>query len=359
MNRLSPPWELQVLAGKTALAHIRRNGLSATDIQLVMGASGAAKWLSIYGLDRAVFSQWLSNTPLHLFGTSIGAWKLCAAAQRNPALALDRLKQAYIRQDYTGHPSPREISRQSHLILDHVFPRTAMDDILSHPTHRIAFGTVRCRGPLGQAHRPLQGLGLATAFGLSRLGRHCQRVCFERVIFHHPQFNTSLLDTSDFPTRYIPLTRDNFRAALLASGSIPFYMEGIKDIPGAPRGTYRDGGILDYHPTLPLASKEGFILYPHFFPHLIQGWFDKYTHSGRAQSPLTDRIILLAPSPAFVATLPRGKIPDRKDLEDFMDHPGQRKEFWTRAADHCQRLGKIFLEGIKTHAIRDWVRPLP
>ena len=360
INSSKSPWQLRILAGKTALEKIRDNGLTPADIQLVTGASGAAKWLSIHGLDRAVFSHWLKDAPhpVHLFGTSVGAWKLSAAAQSQSARALDRLKEAYIRQHYQGRPSAREITRQSLLILDQVFPDHAIDQILASPRYRIAFGTVRCRGLLGCRSLPLQGLGVATAYGLSRLDRTAQKACFDRVVFHHPEFDTGILDVSDFPTGFVPLTRENFKPALLASGSIPLYMEGITDIPGAPAGTYRDGGILDYHPALPLASGKGIILYPHFYPHLTRGWFDKYGTTGRAASPLTDQMLILAPAPEFVETLPQGRIPDRKDFERFKDRSTQRMGVWNRAVNQCRRLGDLFLEGVETGAIRDWVRPL-
>ena len=38
---------------------------------------------------------------------------------------------------------------------------------------------------------------------------------------------------------------------ILASCSIPFWLDAVHDIPGAPRGAYWDGGITDYHLHLP------------------------------------------------------------------------------------------------------------
>jgi hypothetical protein len=78
---------LRILAGATAYRHIKTNGLTQQDISAVFAASGAAKWLTIYGLDRAVFSVWLAQSihPIDLFGTSIGTFKLAAAAQQKPS----------------------------------------------------------------------------------------------------------------------------------------------------------------------------------------------------------------------------------------------------------------------------------
>ncbi len=360
-KKTSPPWELHLLAGKSALEHIQKKGLSPGDIRGVVGASGAAKWLSLYGLDRWIFSQWLSRRPssLHLFGTSIGAWKLCAAARQDPGTALDRLRTAYIRQHYKGRPTPAQITRESLDILDRIFPDSAIEEVLSHPRLRVAFGTIRCRGPLGSKHLPLQAAGLLTAYGLNRIHRRRQRICFERVVFHHPDYDQKLLNFNDFPTRFVPLTRKNFKPALLASGSIPLYMDGISHIPGAPKGTYRDGGLLDYHPAPPLAKGPGILLYPHFYPHLTRGWFDKGKGGQKAQSPLTDHMLVVAPSPAFVQGLPHGRIPDRKDFERFQGRDTQRMGIWNRSADQCSRLALCLARGIESGAVKDWIHPLP
>jgi pimeloyl-ACP methyl ester carboxylesterase len=48
------------------------------------------------------------------------------------------------------------------------------------------------------------------------------------------------------------LTRENLRAALRASGSIPLLMDGVR-VPGAP-GLHWDGGVLDYHLDLDFAG---------------------------------------------------------------------------------------------------------
>jgi hypothetical protein len=52
------------------------------------------------------------------------------------------------------------------------------------------------------------------------------------------------------------LSEANFNAALQASCSIPFVLQAIHDIPGAPPGAYWDGGITDYHLHLDYASRR-------------------------------------------------------------------------------------------------------
>ena len=113
---------------------------------------------------------------------------------------------------------------------------------------------------------------------------------------------------------------------MLASCSIPFWLEAVHDIPGAPRGAYWDGGITDYHLHLDYAPMhEGLVLYPHFQPTVVPGWLDKaLRHRHRATARL-DNVVLLAPSPEWVATLPNGKLPDRDDFKPMATtSPGAR-----------------------------------
>ena len=154
---------LEIRAGRTALAHIRKNGLSPSDIRGVTGASGAAKWLSIYGLYRAIFSQWLgqASQPVFLYGTSIGAWTLAAGAQADPARAYDDLKAAYIAQVYRGDITPEKISRVSSRILARVFGPARVSQILSHPSFQLGFSAVRCRGGHGHGQPGWPGRGHA------------------------------------------------------------------------------------------------------------------------------------------------------------------------------------------------------
>ncbi|WP_321495754.1 patatin-like phospholipase family protein [uncultured Desulfobacter sp.] len=350
---------LTILAGPTAYRHIKENGLSPDDIDAMLGASGAAKWLGISGLDSAIFSQWFSGRTraLHLFGTSIGAWKFAAAAQANCKEAFDRLRHAYSHQHYKGSISAVQISRETRRIMDAFLTPQAIDEILNHPWIRIGFSAVRCKGFIGSHHGLVQAMGVGQAFALNAISRKLQRMCFERVLFHHPQYDTGILEENNFPTTTIPLDRTNFAKALLASGSIPMVMEGVTHIAGAPGGTYRDGGLIDYHPAFSLNPEQtGFILYPHFYTHLTPGWFDKKLTKRRLKGKAVDRTILLAPSPRFVSTLPFGRIPDRQDFVRLMGRDNERIQAWTKAADMCRILGDEFMEATQNGSIRNKVK---
>lgn len=350
---------LTILAGRTAYQHIKENGLSPDDIDAMLGASGAAKWLSIYGLDSAIFSQWFAGRtkPLHLFGTSIGAWKFAAAAQTNCLEAFDRLKHAYIHQHYKGRISAAQIARETRRIMNEFLTIQAIDEILSHPWIRIGFSAARCKGLIASQHGIIQAMGVGQAFALNAISRKLQRFCFERVLFHHPQYDTGILEEKKFSTTPIPLDRKNFSKAILASGSIPMVMAGVTHIGGAPEGTYRDGGLLDYHPAFSLNPEQtGFILYPHFYTELTPGWFDKKFPNRRAKGKPADRMILLSPSPGFVSTLPFGRIPDRQDFIRLMGRDNERIQTWKKASDMCRVLGYEFIEAAENGSIRDKVK---
>ena len=99
------------------------------------------------------------------------------------------------------------------------------------------------------------------------------------------------------------LSERNFNLALQASCSIPFVLQAVHNIPGAPPGAYWDGGITDYHLHLnyPGAAKnatnsiatysmdtaprcqndqQGLVLYPHFQKTVVPDRTD-FTHYGQ------------------------------------------------------------------------------
>jgi hypothetical protein len=352
---------LLVLAGKSAYNLVRERGLSPSDVTVVMGASGAAKWLVLYGLDLAIYSHWFKGRkhPLLLFGTSIGAWKFAAAAQGDPARALDGLREAYTHQVYEDGISPAKVSEESARIIELLLPPGSVEQILSHPYLRVSFSAVRCKGLLAKKHRIPLSAGMLYAFALNALSRKLQRLCFERTVFHDSRNNCSVLDMTDFTLNRVQLTVDNFKEALLATGSIPLIMEGIENIEGAPGGMYRDGGILDYHPAFSLPPKtKGLILYPHFYSHVTLGWFDKKFAKRRAKADVLDRTVILAPSPEFVSRLPFARIPDRKDFVRLAGNDSERIKAWEKAAAMSLSLGEAFLEAVETGRIRDEVKTM-
>ncbi len=348
---------LDILAGPKAFETLRQRGFDAANVDAVIGASGGPKWLALSGLDRVLFAELCGaqrTRPLHLIGSSIGSWRMACLAQRDPLAALDRFETAYIeRQRYSARPSPAEVSRVSVALLDALLGENGAREILENPRAHLHVIAARCRGLAASERRGLLTAGLAIAAVTNALNRRTLRWHAERVIFDTAG-DASPFRMHDMPTRHVPLTHENLRAALIASGSIPLVLEGVR-IPGLD-GTYRDGGVIDYHPDFDFGSGDGLVLYPHFYSRIVPGWFDKSLPWRRAGGRNFAHVLLLAPSDAFVAKLPGGRIPDRKDFYRYTE--SDRIRAW-HAVTHAGRiLGEEFAELVASGRWMTRVRPL-
>ncbi|WP_347901129.1 patatin-like phospholipase family protein [Pseudomonas purpurea] len=335
---------LTLKAGPRAFARIREHGLNALDVGTLPGAAGGPKALGIQGLDLALFGQWLPDAPRErsLIGASVGSWRFASACLPNAAEGIRRLGELYNAQHFAKGVTMAQISQSSQRMLDDLLDgRDAA--LLDNPLYRLNIMIVKSHGLLADDHRGRLGLGLSSVIadnlrGRARLSRH-----FERLIVHDPRLAPPLNALNDFPSRFVPLNTGNLRQALLASGSIPMVMEGVRDLPGAGAGTYRDGGLLDYHLDLPY-SGDDIVLYPHFTDRVIPGWFDKTLPWRRGNPGRLQDVLLLAPSRAYLARLPYGKLPDRNDFKRFMGDAPSRQKYWRAAMDESRRLGDEFLE---------------
>lgn len=352
--------QITIQAGSKAYQQIKSSGLSPSDISTIFGASGAAKWLAIYGLDKAIFSQWLVGIKhkIDVFGTSVGAFKLAAATQSDPAAALDALAKAYIHQHYEGKVTAEQISVETTKILRAFLSEESIKQILSNDHLRFHCASVLCQGWLGSENTTLQKIAMIKAFGLSLMGRRFHKNLFERVIFKRGEQNSAYLGLDQFKTHQVTLNERNFTQAILASGSIPIVMPGVTDIIEAPKGTYRDGGLLDYHPVPSnlVDISEGLVLYPHFYSYLKEGWFDKFAPSRKVQASQLDRVVLLSPSDDFIRSLPGASIPDRKDFYAFKGNDKERIRRWATVKEKSEEIGQEFLELVNTGKISSVVK---
>jgi hypothetical protein len=349
---------LSLRAGPGAFRILRERGLRAKDVDIVPGAAGGPKWLVLEGLDRFLFGELLSrprDRPLHLIGSSIGSWRTTCMAMRDPAAAIERLREGYIEQHYATKPKPAEVTRVIRAILEGMLGETGEDEILSHPWARLHVITAECRGLAASEWAPLQMLGLAAAAAGNLLHRRTLGMHMRRIVFNTAGDDSPFRGLSDFPTEHRPLTRQNLRHALLASGSIPMVLQGVP-IPGERPGIHRDGGVIDYHMDLDFGPGAGLVLYPHFYPHVVPGWFDKPLGWRRAGWQNFGRAVILAPTAEFVARLPGGKIPDRNDFYRMPD--AERVRVWRTVVDESRRLADELRELIATDRVGDAVRPL-
>lgn len=234
--------------------------------------------------------------------------------------------------------------------------RAAAAEIVSNPKLRLHILTVLSRNITASDFRPLLAAGLFAAVAANLLKRQALGLFFSRALFFDERDLPPFYNASGFPMEHIPLTEQNLLDAVTASGSIPMVLKGVRDIQGAPPGTYRDGGILDYHLDLPTSDPDRLTLFPHFFEQLKPGWFDRQLSWRRHDPKHTDRTILICPSPEFIAGLPNAKVPDRTDFVNFP--PLQRKRMWRDAVEQCRRLADEFNDVLDKDQLAARLEPL-
>jgi hypothetical protein len=374
----TPRRALAIHAGPRALAHLRTHGLRPEDVRAIPAAAGGAKGLTLLPLDRYLFAHWLPRAdrpgapPLHLLGASIGAWRMAAACLSDADAALAQLGEDYVMQTYPHAPGRMPTSA----VVSAVFGQTLQQrlgaraaEVLAHPRRRLHVFTSRGRRLLHRPGRVTLPLGWMAAFGANALSRRALGGWTERVVFSDPRDPLpAALAEHGLRGRRVLLTPANLAPAVQASCSIPFVLDPVHDIPGAPPGSYWDGGITDYHLHLDYrllaraAAMEGdaeraasgasttggapaapgVVLYPHFAPQLVPGWLDKSFRQRHRATPALDDLVLLSPEPAWVATLPGGKLPDRSDFKRFGDDEPARQRVWRTALAESQRLADEF-----------------
>jgi hypothetical protein len=345
MNPRPRPFLLR--AGPRALQHVRDRGLAPGDISCIPAAAGGPKGLALLPCDRLLLQQgWLpEDASVELIGASVGAWRMAALAQVDPLAALDRVQHAYVHdQCYDARPTPGQVSAVCRLI---AHAARGEGPLRWRAGVKLSIVTAHARGPLhGRESRVAFGRAvLSNAISRARLARYLERVVFQGgsgpSLFDGPVFDA-------FGLVRVPLDARNAEDALLASGTIPLLATPVHDIDGAPRGQYWDGALVDYHLLLPYPGRTrpgGIVLYPHFNAFVTPGWLDKHLPWRRAPRahPWLDDMLLIAPSPAFLATLPHGKLPDRQDFYRYgADHAG-RIRAWETAIAECGRFAEAAL----------------
>jgi hypothetical protein len=349
---------LRLYAGPQALAHIQSHGLAPADVAAIPGAAGGPKGLILGSLDRFLFGDWLtrSTQTVDLVGASIGAWRMATACLSNSVQAFERLERDYIAQHYElepgrKRPTAEQVSREFGASLSS-FYGGRIAEVLSHPRYRLHVMTSRGIGMLAREHRWLTPLGYAGAYVTNVVSRGLMDAWLERVVFSSggDQLHPMPFGTTDYRTRQVALNEANFMPAVQASCSIPFVLQAVHNIPGAPRGAYWDGGITDYHLHLDYRSPRpgpGIVLYPHFQRQVVPGWLDKALKWRHKSTPFLDRMLLLAPNPEWVKTLPNAKLPDRTDFTRYASDLPARIQAWTTAARAAQQLADEFAQWLE------------
>ncbi|MBT9582538.1 patatin-like phospholipase family protein [bacterium] len=342
---MANPWMVQ--AGPSAYQQLRERGWQWDDFQVVLGASGGPRWLVLSAVDR-LLARLLGQRPgpIHLLGSSSGAYRFSAYIQDNPEQALAALEETYIDADWSPARPLGQIRQSAIGIVRSFLQRRP----LQHPTFRLHISTSLCRGWLAREHRLPQTLGLLAACVLAAVDRKHLKYLVQRVLFSDPRHPLPS-HLEDMASLRAPLTESNHFEAILASGAIPLLIPGENYVAHAPPGCLRDGGLVDYHFDSMHFHNDGLILYPHFAHSLLPGWLERFGPRRPVPPAVLDRMVLLSPSPEFIATLPGGKIPDRSDASQLGQR--ERRRLWREAAQRGQQLA----EALDKHRFMQALKP--
>jgi hypothetical protein len=348
-------------AGPAALDLIREEGLNPGRVKVFTGPAGGPKWFVSVGFDRGLMETGFltrGGTRVLLAGSSAGAWRCIAMMCKDPRGAYEKLRIAYSRNVFTAADTPKTISAK---LYDNVKAFLGPDDvtsILTHPWYDLAVHVVRSRGPAAADSVRVQGITLMVTALMNALSKSAMDLAFERVVFFAGQARPAFLQTK-FNGRAIPLDERNTEFVALATGSLPYIVAGVKDIPSAPKGVYRDGGIVDYQLNQDYSpGEDGLTLFFHYQERIVPGWFDKLL-TWRSPSPaVLERLLQVYPGPDFMKLLPDGRLPDREDFKTFLHNPEERIRRWDSVAELSSILWDEFIEQVESGRIRSLVQPL-
>ncbi|MEQ1806900.1 MAG: phospholipase, partial [Burkholderiaceae bacterium] len=292
-----------------------------------------------------------------LVGGSIGAWRMATACLPDANAGFAQLAHDYITQDYPHAPgqlpAPAVVSALFRRQIERSFGGRE-SAVLGHARYRLHIFTSRGRHVLRREGKLRTPLGYLGAFAANALSRRAMGAWLERVVFSDPR-DPLPLRLQRYRTRRVALTPENLQLGMLASCSIPFVLQAVHDIPGAPRGAYWDGGITDYHLHLDYATlrdanesrDSALVLYPHFQDTVVPGWLDKPFLRRHRATPDLDNVVLLSPTPEFVRSLPNAKLPDRTDFKRYVDDPKARIVAWQTAVRESERLRDQFVRWLE------------
>jgi hypothetical protein len=181
----------------------------------------------------------------------------------------------------------------------------------------------------------------------------------ERIVFHNGSMPPSFCLQPQFRGRFVRINEINFKYAIMASGAIPLVVAGVRNIYGAPRGIYRDGGLIDYHLTHQFAAKENeTVLFFHHQERIIPGWLDKNLMRRVPDEETLSNVLMVFPTQSFVEKLPGGKIPDRGDFLAYINDQETRIKNWYKAVELSAPLGEDFIELVESGRIKEMVEKL-
>jgi hypothetical protein len=90
----------------------------------------------------------------------------------------------------------------------------------------------------------------------------------------------------------------------------------------------------------------------------VPGWLDKSLKWRHKSTHFLDDVVVLAPNPEWIATLPNGKLPDRTDFLRYGRDTTARVKVWKQAVSESVRLRDEFSQVVQQQNFSDAMAPL-
>jgi hypothetical protein len=353
--------QLRIKAGRRAYDIIKDGGFKFDLISTYFGAAVGPRWLIASGFDLTLLQSGLlgRTQTVHLIGSSAGAWRFAAWLQPQAAVCYRKLLDAYIDISYTKADTPVTILEKFKELINIYLEDDALSFALTNKKYRLGVITARARNLVACENIPLQKTGLAACYILNIFSRNNIYRFVDRVVFYSGSKPPAFCLQPEYRGAFVRLNEINFKYAVMASGAIPLVVSGVHDIYGAPRGVYRDGGLIDYHLTHQFAVKENdLVLFFHHQERIIPGWLDKSRLSRTPDERTLNNVVMVFPAQNFIEKLPGEKVPERDDFLTYINDSRTRIQRWHKAVELAAPLGEEFLELVASGKIKDVVERL-
>jgi len=340
---------ITIKAGTTAINHIKKYGLRMEDIKSISAAAGGPKWFVIYHLTKYIAEHILPHCSerVHLLGSSVGAWQMSCLSCKDPGEALSRLRDNYAGELYNLPITTDEVSRGCKASLDKTFSDDDISYILNNKNVNLNIFAAKGKGIINSNRRGRVYTGLLLNFLTNILSRRTVDWSFQRHVFSSGFAIPFDTESSLLSTVIRKLDHNNFRSCLMATAAIPLVMNGVDYITELEGEVFWDGGLTDYHMTLPY-HEDGLVLIPHFLPELTPGWMDKSLKYRRGKGSRLSNSIVIHPSNSYVKSLPKGKITSRDDFMEYGEDQDGRAQYWTSVSEQGKVLADELDELIKS-----------
>ncbi|MCF8054559.1 MAG: hypothetical protein K9K75_05000 [Deltaproteobacteria bacterium] len=346
---------IKIQAGEKLYKRIMDGGFSLEEVTTVFAPASGPRFLVTAGFDLPVIKsgRLAKDKIVWLVGASSGAWRMAAWRQPEPEKAYQRLIESYIDISYTHGDNPQTLATSVREVLDAFIEEDALSFVFKPSYFRLAIIAARAKGIARWKNPVLQRVALLCCFLGNACSRQAMPLFYARAVFYTGVKPPPFCFHKGFRGSFFKMSEENFKHALLASAAVPLVVPPVKNIHGAAKGVYLDGGLTDYNIAQNYAANENDItLFFHHQERIIPNWMDKRLTKRQPRPQDTDNLLLVYPSKGFVMGLPDRKVPDRDDLKKYASDNNLRKQKWREAARLSTRLGEEFMEAIDSGKIR-------